>query len=138
MLPVLAGAWLLVQQWGWGQGEWTPMRRTFALCGRQSAQACVIDGDTLAVGKRRIRLVGFDAPELDGACEAERQLARAARDALATWLNAGPFEMDGGADPPRDRYGRELRAVRRGSEALADTMVQRGLARRSREDRPWC
>jgi len=137
-VPLLAALWLLAQHLGWGQGTWEPMERTFTVCGKQSSEACVIDGDTLAVGKRRIRLTGFDAPELDGECEAERQLAREARDALADWLNAGPFELDGGAEPPRDRYGRELRQARRGSEALADTMVERGLARRSAEERDWC
>jgi len=135
---LLAGAWLLAQQLGWAQGQWEPIARTFTVCGKESSEACVIDGDTLAVGKRRIRLTGFDAPELDGDCEAERQLAREARDALADWLSAGPFELDGGAEPPRDRYGRELRQARRDSEALADTMVERGLARRSAEERDWC
>ncbi len=114
------------------------MERTVTVCGKDSAEACVIDGDTLAIGKRRIRLTGFDAPELDGECEAERQLARVARDELAAWLSLGPFEMDGGAAPARDRYGRELRAVRRGGEALADIMVERDLARPSGQDRGWC
>ena len=27
----------------------------------------VVDGDTLRLGERRVRLIGIDAPELDGA-----------------------------------------------------------------------
>lgn len=135
---MLAGAWVLVQHFGWGQGEWDRMERTFSLCGKDHSEACVIDGDTLAIGKRRVRLTGFDAPELDGECETERLLARQARDELAAWLNTGPFELDGGAEPPRDRYGRELRAARRGGEDLADTMLERGLARSGAQDRDWC
>lgn len=98
----------------------------------------MIDGDTLAIGSRRIRLTGYDAPEIEGACDAERRLAQVAREELAAWLNLGTFELYGGAEPPRDDYGRELRAARRGGEELADTMVERELARRSRLDRGWC
>ena len=114
------------------------------VCTRHPARACVLDGDTLMLGHRRIRLTGYDAPELDGACEAERQLARQARDELARWLSSGQFEMDGGADPPRDQYGRELRAVRRigGGRAiwLDEHMVRAGLARRNDWGRgaAWC
>ena len=47
----------------------------FGLCGEKDAGlACVIDGDTLYISSgnqaRRIRITGYDAPELDGACEA--------------------------------------------------------------------
>ncbi|MCB2084479.1 MAG: hypothetical protein KDD90_10555, partial [Sphingomonadaceae bacterium] len=61
------------------------------------------------------------------------------------WLNRGPFTMDGGTDPPRDTYGRELRALRReeagSDEWLADWMEARGFARTSgwgNPDRDWC
>lgn len=105
----------------------------FTLCGVQHSGACVIDGDTIAFGQRRIRLTGFDAPELDGACEAERLKAREARGALLAWLNRGPFTIDGGDNPARDKYGRELRAAWRVSEGreewLADEIVAQGLAR---------
>lgn len=135
-------AWLLVKSWGWvadlTSGPWDPVERQFTICGQGSSAACVVDGDTLRIGQRRIRLVGYDAPELQGECDAESHLARVAQEELAAWLNLGPFEMDGGAEPPRDQYGRELRSVRRGGEALADTMLERGLARRSRLDRGWC
>lgn len=109
----------------------------FSLCGFHHAGACVIDGDTIAYGDRRIRLTGFDAPELDGACEAERLKAREARGALLAWLNRGPFYVDGGEDPARDKYGRELRAAWRVTggrdEWLSEEMVAQGLA----EDSNW-
>ena len=101
----------------------------FGLCGDGGSHAaCVIDGDTLAIGPRRVRLTGYDAPELGGTCEAERTKAREARTALHTWLAQGRFTWTGGAEPPRDQYGRELREVRRGNETLADAMVEAGLA----------
>ena len=143
MLALLLGITILARQFGWGQGnrgeeEWHAVERQFTVCGQGSSPACVVDGDTIRIGNRRIRLTGFDAPELDGACEAESRLARIARDELAAWLNLGTLEMDGGAEPPRDRYGRELREVRRGGELLAETMAGRGLARRSGFEKDWC
>ena len=110
----------------------------------------MVDGDTLIMGfgkeRRRIRLTGYDAPELEGACEAERQLARKARATLSAWLSQGPFEWDGGDAPPYDQYGRELRAVSRTGrdgtrEHLAETMIARGLAEDSgwgASTRDWC
>lgn len=117
----------------------------FTLCAVHPAGACVIDGDTIAFGERRVRLAGFDAPELDGACEAERLKAREARGALLAWLNQGPFYADGGEEPPRDKYGRELRALWRmtaGKESrLAEDLIAAGLARDTRRGAApaeWC
>ncbi len=118
--------------------DWQKVDERIALCGeRDSAAACVVDGDTIIIGfsseQRSIRLTGFNAPELDGACEAERRKANEARLALHTWLAKGPFEWDGGPEPPRDQYGRELREVSRVNgdgerESLADTMIDNGHA----------
>lgn len=143
LIAVLA---VLATRWQASSGDWQVERGgAFALCGERRAARCVVDGDTVMLGQRRVRLTGFDAPELDGACEAERMLARRAQVALRDWLNRGPFQLDGGADPPRDTYGRELRAARRddaaGQESLADTMVEAGLARSTGwgADEPgWC
>lgn len=119
--------------------DWVQVRTQFALCGEGSRQeGCVVDGDTVIIGsgpaRRRIRLTGFDAPELEGACEAESVIARQAKAKLHQWITQGPFEWSGGGDPPRDQYGRELRAARRiakdgtAPETLADIMIASGLA----------
>lgn len=118
--------------------DWAKVDMSFALCGNgQNAPACVVDGDTVIIGygseQRSIRLTGFDAPELDGACDAETTVAKQARAALHAWLAQGSFEWDGGAAPPRDQYGRELRNASRVNsngdrEMLADTMIKDGLA----------
>ncbi len=89
------------------------------------------------IAGRKIRLTGFDAPELSGACPAEENRAIAARDALHDWLNAGAFALDGGGEPPRDRYGRELRAARRGDILLGDLMIDRQLAQASGWGSGW-
>ncbi|MEO0643064.1 MAG: hypothetical protein AAFY47_06565 [Pseudomonadota bacterium] len=137
--------------------DWVPVDTAFSLCGAGvRTPGCVIDGDTVFIAQsstasnappRRIRLTGFDAPELEGACEAERALAIKARRALLEWLQQGPFEWDGAEEPPRDRYGRELRRARRaapdggGQEDLAQAMIAAGLASESgwgTEPVDWC
>lgn len=118
--------------------DWMEFTESFALCGEGKREAgCVVDGDTIILGEgasiRRIRFTGFDAPELEGACDTERRLAQAAKIELHQWLEQGPFEWTGADDPPRDQYGRELRAARRTkpdgtSEALSEVMIAKGLA----------
>lgn len=146
LLAVLVAGGLVLTRWPGIGGDWQVQQGgAFTLCGETRARRCVIDGDTVMLGERRVRLTGYDAPELDGACEAERLLARRAQAAVRDWLNRGPFELDGGADPPRDAYGRELRAARRddaaGQEWLADAMLEAGLARRTgwgAGEAGWC
>lgn len=123
-------------------GDGVLTRPDLTICAERWSAACVIDGDTLAVAAspkpRRIRLTGFDAPELEGACPQESAKAREARAAAHQWLTSAPFLLSGGDDPPYDQYGRELRAAFRmgedgRAEYLADIMIERGLA----EDNSW-
>ena len=148
---VLTIAVLLLLTWGIrhfgiADGEWQEMRQQFPVCGSgERGSGCVIDGDTLAIGQRRIRLTGYDAPEMDGACEAERRLARVAQAELSDWLGAGAFELTADADTAYDQYGRELRGARRDGRSLADHMIAQGLGRENRfqfasdwGDQEWC
>ncbi len=154
---VLAAAvtalWWFVYRPLTAEGEWIAVEKDYGLCAMRSdgpVQGCVIDGDTLAIGfgkqARRIRFTGYDAPELDGACEAERERAIKARDFLHAWLSEGAFEWSGADEPPYDQYGRELREVRREQpgnryEYLADAMVEHDLAAASgwgTTPRDWC
>jgi endonuclease YncB( thermonuclease family) len=82
-----------------------------------------------------VRVVGIDAPEVDAQCGAEALGAARATQALQTWLNRGSFRLSARIDQPIDRYGRELRIVKRinpdGSEdRLADYMTAGGFVRR--------
>lgn len=150
MLALMLAWWFVYRPFAETRGEWIEITQRFSICPRGGmASACTIDGDTVTIGRgsgaRRIRLTGFDAPEIDGACATEKAKAREAEQALHRWLNAGPFEWSGGTSPPRDRYGRELRSARRERpdgtrEKLADVMIGAGLAEGPApwQRRDWC
>ena len=96
----------------------------FPAAAQQRARA--IDGDTIAVGAERIRVMGLDAPELRARCPRELRLARRARDRLAVHISTGiQLEPHG-----RDRYGRLLAVVRdRSGRDVAQLLIAEGLAR---------
>jgi len=106
----------------------------FTRCGDGGSEHCVIDGDTFRIGDRSIRVTGIDAPEVKARCPAEAKGAERATAALQEWLNRGPFQMTARIGDPTDRYGREVRIVKRyaedgRAEPLADYMVKGGFAR---------
>ena len=111
----------------------------FSRCSQASGFACVVDGDSFRLGKRRIRIRGIDAPERAGACQAETALAERSAARLAELLNAGPFTMTVVGRSERDQYGRELRVLSRNNQSLGDAMVEAGLAHDYRgEKTSWC
>ncbi|MBW6399970.1 thermonuclease family protein [Roseomonas sp. HJA6] len=98
----------------------------------------VIDGDTIEVRGRIVRIIGLDAPEIHGRCPEETRLAIAARDRLAQLL-AGRSEI---RTRGRDRYGRTLgRVLDANGRDVAQVLISEGLARpydgRSRRQ-GWC
>ncbi len=118
----------------------------FTRCGRKSSEHCVIDGDTFRLGERTVRIIGIDAPETHPArCPAEAQAGEKATAELQRLLNQGPFVMIGRIDEPTDKYGRELRALKRtmpdGRTALiASQMLESGTVRpyRGQLRTSWC
>lgn len=106
----------------------------FTRCGPGRGFACVIDGDTFKLGQRKVRVIGIDAPEVQARCPEEARLAEAATARLQALLNQGRFEMVAPVYGDKDRYGRELRALRRksgdGYASLAEEMREAGLAHR--------
>lgn len=113
-------------------------------CGLGRANVCVVDGDTIKIGDRSIRVIGIDAPELHPPrCIAEAEKALLARDKLVALANEAPFFLTGSG--ARDDYGRELFnlvRVRRDKsvQSLGLDMLASGLVRSySGGPRdPWC
>ena len=109
---------------------------TFTRCGRGRGHACVIDGDTIKLGSRKIRIIGIDAPEVTSPqCPEEARLGEAATVKLMELLNQGPFEMTGRIGDMTDKYGRDLRALNRAAPdgstiSIAEQMRTSGLANR--------
>ena len=93
-----------------------------------AGSARVIDGDTLALAGRRIRLHGIDAPERGQACGGRAvprwDCGAAAAEALAG-LAAGPVRCRA---VDRDRYGRVVATCRGAGRDLGAAMVAGGWA----------
>jgi micrococcal nuclease len=127
---------VLIDPPGFLSSEPEKISERFSRCGPGRSHACVVDGDTFKLGQRRIRIIGIDAPETHHAsCPEERGLGERATARLQELLNQGPFEMVAPVYGKQDRYGRDLRAVRRtrpdgSTQSIADEMRASGLAHR--------
>jgi endonuclease YncB( thermonuclease family) len=98
----------------------------------------IIDGDTFAIGKERIRIAGMDAPETHPPrCMREAQLGLAAAAKLEQLLESGTVTM---GPATRDKYGRELRQVFVDGVDVAQTMIAAGLASsyEGKKRQSWC
>ena len=114
------------------------------VCDRDACQDVTLgiwDGDTFTVhdrtGRReRIRIENIDAPEIGGACAAERVAALQAKDELATQVSGHRIELVCGK---LDRYGCQFSRVAVGTRDVGETLIEHGLARRWDSWRkPWC
>lgn len=100
-------------------------------------RARVVDGDTIRVDGKAIRIMGLDAPEIRGRCPAETAAARRARARMAELIAEGVTLRRHG----RDRYRRSLAIVKdsRGRDVAA-VMIREGHARPygGERRRSWC
>lgn len=107
----------------------------FTRCGTGRGAYCVVDGDTIKLRKRKIRLIGIDAPETHPPrCAAEAAAGEAATAELQRLLNQGPVIVASRIDRPTDRHGRELRALLRlradgSTQSIAAAMIESGTVR---------
>lgn len=100
----------------------------------------VHDGDSFRIGSERYRVLGIDAPEINGACQKEIDYAQAARDRLEDLLRGKTVNVKPVAT---DRYGRTLAEVRVEDIDVGEVILKDGLARRwtkkwDRKPEPWC
>ncbi|MDX8513502.1 thermonuclease family protein [Mesorhizobium captivum] len=105
------------------------------------ASALALDGDTIILDGRHIRIANIDAPEIhEYRCDAELRLGLVAKRRMAELLESGPIVVHEG-DHGRmvDRYGRLLATIEVAGRDVGETMIAEGLARRwSGKRRPWC
>lgn len=115
------------------EGAW------FTRCVGPIRYSCVIDGDTIWYEGTKIRLADINAPELsDPECAYEARLATRATDRLTALLNAGNFSLVN-ADRAHDKYGRELKVIRRNGRSIGGQLVSEGLAESWKGyRRGWC
>lgn len=93
-----------------------------------TGQAWAVDGDSLVVGGRGMRIRGIDAPELRQTCTIgghEEPCGRQAAQALRRWLARGAVTCVGGEN---DRYGRLLVVCRVNGTDIGADLVRNGLA----------
>jgi endonuclease YncB( thermonuclease family) len=91
----------------------------------------VIDGDTIEIAGKRIRLYGIDAPESRQTCLHEATTSRCGEDATSALSNRLGSEIVMCDDRGRDRYGRIIAVCRLGGRAGPDInawMVREGWA----------
>ena len=91
----------------------------------------VVDGDTLQLdcgqGARRVRLLGFDTPEIrHPRCAAEAVAGRMAGAMLTGLVASAP--VTGVQVTGQDRYGRDLASLAIGGQDVALFMLGTGLA----------
>jgi endonuclease YncB( thermonuclease family) len=113
LVTVLAGLLVAVLEWG--------TRETL------QARPRVIDGDTLVLDGREVRLAGIDAPEYRQSCERAGKTwacGEAAATALRRLVGTGPVRCEGRRT---DKYGRLL-ARCTASEDLGEQLVRDGFA----------
>jgi endonuclease YncB( thermonuclease family) len=105
----------------------------------------VIDGDTIEVRAHlwlglelttRVRLADIDAPELDGSCPAERELAKAARAFLTVTVSPAVTLRD----VRQDKYGGRVvaRVLTMTGEDIGHLLLAHRLAANAGSRWGWC
>ena len=88
----------------------------------------IIDGDTIAVGHERIRILSIDTPEtFRSRCENELVLGLRAKERLRELLDGGDIRIEPNG---QDRYRRTLANVFAGDVDVGETLIREGYALR--------
>ncbi|MEP3279573.1 MAG: thermonuclease family protein [Stappiaceae bacterium] len=97
----------------------------------------IIDGDTIKIGSEKIRLMGFDTPEMDARCTREKRLALKARDRLTVLIGRGELTINRHGE---DRWGRTLAYVRSQGQDVGTVLIKEKLARpyEGGKRQGWC
>ena len=103
-----------------------------------STPVYIVDGDTIKIGAERIRLQGYDTPEMDGRnCgNRETRAALVASLELSRHLQSGKVTIE---RTGHDRYGRTLAILHVNDMNVGKIMINTGHARHwPNGERAWC
>lgn len=96
----------------------------------------ITDGDTIRIGKERVRLMGFDTPEVfKPGCVEEKALGDKATIRLGQLLESGTVTIERHGF---DKYARTLGIVRVDGADVAAVMIREGLAGARKPRGGWC
>lgn len=140
VVAVAVLGWVVIDPFALGPGSYIDMtsasaemdgrQQSFSMCGRDRYN-CVVDGDTIWLDGRNLRLASYDTPEpYDGICggQAEVDLAKQASRRLLELLNTNPFTVETfGLD---NTGARTLTTIRIGGRDVGDILIEERLARR--------
>ncbi len=106
----------------------------------EPAEIRVWDGDSIRLGLtsegEAVRIFNIDAPEIEGQCAYETNLAQRSKNRLVTLLVGQRVEIQ---RQGADRYGRTLAALSVNGVDAGDVLVSEGLARTwSGRRESWC
>lgn len=88
--------------------------------------AVIIDGDTIALGRERIRILNIDAPEShEPRCERELVAGLKAKERLAQLVRVEAVSV---ARDGKDRFGRTLATLSAGGKDVGVVLISEGLA----------
>lgn len=118
---------LLVAAWAWIELRKEPPERTITAADGSAVH--IIDGDSLRIDGREIRIAGIDAPEYRQSCGDGKggswDCGKAARDELVRLAGTGGLACD---TRHADRYGRLLATCRSKAGDIGKAMALAGLA----------
>jgi len=119
-----------------GAGASTHSLPNIPICGGGKRITCVVDGDTIWIEGEKIRIQGFNTPEVQGQCRREKELAKRATRELQAILSSGPITI---TRTGKDRYKRTLATIRNSSGDITNLMIAKGVAHEWRGRREgWC
>lgn len=126
----------LAMPFGLAMGQAAPL----SLITIKPSEISAIDGDTIRWNGERVRLLGYDTPEVfSPRCHAEKRNGEAAKAALSGLVQSA-LSAELLMSLRRDRHGRILAALRLDGQDVAEWMIGAGLAVRydGGRRRDWC
>ncbi|MCY6380508.1 hypothetical protein [Hoeflea prorocentri] len=133
----LAARWDNVQFGSMGMAGLGTYSRDMPVCGLFTRDFCVVDANSIRLEGTRITMKNYQAPRLNGVCEAERQLAKEARQRLSELLSSQPFSTNPGDFGIDGQPAYAFLSI--GAHDLGTILVSEGLAiKKGYSNNTWC